>query len=90
MEQSRDGYRHHVVGAVHEIIVTSHEPAKLRDAVDRELNDCHAGRIVIDLTRVDGVGVELLDAIEEVADHERAMVRLEQGATPVHIGDLER
>lgn len=90
MEQRRDGYRHHVVGAVHEIILTSDEPAKLRDAVDHELNDCHAGRIVIDLTRVDQVSVELLDAIEDVADHERSMVRLEQGAPPVHIGDLDR
>lgn len=88
MSQSRDGYRHHVVGAVHEIIVTSAEPARIRRAVDHELNDCHAGRIVIDLTRVDEVSVELLDAIEEVADHERSMVRLEQGAPPVHIGDL--
>lgn len=90
MEQRRHGYRHHVVGAVHEIIVTSDEPAKLRDAVDHELNDCHAGRIVIDLTRIDGVSVELLDVIEGVADHERSMVRLEQGAPPVHIGDLGR
>lgn len=90
MEQSRDGYRHHVIGAVHEIIVTSHEPAKLRAAVDHELDRCHAGRIVIDLTRVGDVSVELLDVIEEVADHERSMVRLEQGAQPVHIGDLER
>ena len=90
MEQKHDGYRHHVVGAIHEIIVTSDEPAKLRRAVDHELNDCHAGRIVIDLTQVDEVSVELLDAIEEVADHERSMVRFEQGASPVHIGDLDR
>lgn len=90
MEHSREGYRHHVVGAVHEIYVTSDEPGKIRDAVDRELNECHAGRIVIDLTRVAEVSVEMLDAIEDAADRERSMVRLERGAPPVHIGDLER
>lgn len=90
MEQKRDGYRHHVVGAVHEIIVTSSDPSKLRDAVDHELHDCHAGRIVIDLTQIDEISVELLDAIEEVADQERSMVRLERGAPPVHIKDFDR
>ena len=88
MKQHQRGYDHHVVGAVHEIVLIDPEPSILRNAMARELDECHASRIVIDLTHIDRITDGILDEVTVFVDDRRSMVRMESGASPVSIEEL--
>ncbi|MGF1666536.1 MAG: hypothetical protein ACFCVC_09730 [Acidimicrobiia bacterium] len=80
-DYSADGYTHHVIGAVHEVIIERDDPEVLARAVARELTDCEAMRIVVDLTELDDVTDAHLEALRPLAlDSDRAAVRLREGA----------
>ena len=85
--QDTQGYVHHVIGAVHEITITSNSKAAVRSALEHEESECHAGRIVIDLTRIEP-DAELLTWIETTADHEKATVRLAGSDNPLPLDSL--
>ena len=89
MNQVHRGFDHHVVGAIHELVVTFDDPDRLREAIRRELDDCKAHRLVIDLTHLDDISIDLLDAIAEASTPERSRVRFEHGRTTVPIGELQ-
>jgi len=82
-----DGYVHHVIGAVHEVTITANSETAVRRALEHEESECHAGRIVIDLTRIEP-DVELLSWIETSADHEKATVRLAGSDNPLPLDSL--
>ena len=88
MNQIHRGHHHHVVGAIHELVVTSDDPDRLREAIRRELDDCNAHRLVIDLTGLDDISIDLLDTIAQESTPERSRVRFEHGRPTVPIGEL--
>ncbi len=81
------GYTHHVIGAVHEIVITVNSKAAVRRALQHELEECHAGKIVIDLTQV-SPKPDLLAFIEASADHARSAVRLTHSEIPRPLDSL--
>ncbi len=88
MQNQPRGYHHHVVGPIHEIVLTDPEPGILQRALAHEYDECHASRIVIDLSGIDGITVEILDEVTVPADSRRTMVRLTSGASLVPISEL--
>lgn len=81
------GYVHHVIGAVHEVTITANSDTAVRRALEHEESECHAGRIVIDLTRIEP-DLELLTWIEASVDHEKSAVRLAGSEHPVPLDSL--
>lgn len=81
------GFVHHVIGAVHEITLTANSKAAIRRAMEHEQAECHAGRIIIDLTEIEP-GRELLTFIESSLDHEKATVRLADSGIPRPLDSL--
>jgi hypothetical protein len=73
------GYEHHVIGAVHEVVVLGDEAAAVAAAVHHELDECHAMRIVVDISAIDEVSDELLDALRPLAEN--------AGCTAVRVSD---
>jgi hypothetical protein len=71
------GYSHHVIGAVHEVTIELDDPQALVRAVEHELIECEAMRIVVDLTELVQVTDAHLEALRPLAlDADRAAVRL--------------
>ena len=80
-------YVHHVIGAVHEIVITDDSKTAVRRALQHEFEECHAGKIVIDLTQINP-NPDLLAFIEASADHERSTVRLTHSEIPRPLDSL--
>lgn len=81
------GFVHHIIGAVHEITLLTNSESTARQALQHEQDECHAGRIIIDLTRITP-SEHLLALIDSVADHERSTVRLSDSEHPRPIDGL--
>ena len=89
MNQIHQGHHHHVVGAVHELVVIADDPDRLREAIRHELEDCNAHRLVIDLTGLEEISIDLLHAIAETSTPKQSRVRFEHGRPTVPIGELQ-
>lgn len=83
-------FEHHVIGAVHEVRPTADSVEALRAALEHETGDCHALRVVIDLTATERLGQEQVDVMIELIDphDERWMVRVHDDADPALISRL--
>lgn len=86
---SPPGYEHHIIGAVHEITLLTNSEPTARQALQHEQYACHAGRIIIDLTRITP-SQDLLALIDSLADHERSTVRLRATEHPQPIDRLSQ
>lgn len=84
------GFEHHVVGAVHEIVLHADDRETLRLAIEHERSSCRAARIVIDLTEIsdfDPAGV-LAELAASEDDGDRWVIRLRTGSQPVSLNDF--
>lgn len=71
------GYRHTVVGAIHEIVMTTDDPDVLSRAIAHEIGHCRAARLVVDVSAVDGFTEHHVASLGELAANgDRAAVRV--------------
>lgn len=70
-------FQHVVVGAIHEVIVTTDDPEVLAEAVAHELHHCHALRIVVDITALEELEEAHLLAVSPLTEvPDRSAVRV--------------
>jgi hypothetical protein len=62
-DTSHEGYKHSVIGAVHEVLIQSEDAGDLTRALLHEMRDCQCTRFVVDISEIATLTADHLTAL---------------------------